>query len=94
MTEAFKVRMRGNCTPDGHLGLDPKHPEDPCIACSTEHVEEFGECVGVVSGPTDYNNVPSGHVDYDPNKVGPELDVRWEPSGLRYAYAATSLRSA
>jgi hypothetical protein len=92
MTEAFKTQMRGRCTPGAHLGLDPTHPDDPCIACSTAHIEEFGDCVGVVSGLTDYNNVPPGHADYESDKVGPELDVRWEPSGLRYAYALANLR--
>lgn len=91
MTEAFKVWMRGECS---HVGLDPKQPDVPCIACSTGHIEEFGDCVGVVSGPTDYNNVPREHADYDPDKVGPELDVRWEPSGLRYAYELSSLQPA
>lgn len=40
-----------------------------------EHVEEFGDCVGVVEGPTDYGT-----------SRGPEVDVRWQPSNLRYAY--------
>ena len=35
--------------------------------CS-EHVEEFGQCVGQVEGPVDYGKVK-----------GPEVDVRWEP---------------
>lgn len=42
--------------------------------CS-EHVEEFGDCLGVVIGLTDYGT-----------HQGPEVDVRWQPSGLRYAY--------
>lgn len=53
---------------------------------SPDHVEEFGQCVGVVVGPTDYNNVPPTDASYDPSKVGPEVDVRWQPSNLRYAY--------
>jgi hypothetical protein len=39
---------------------------------SIEHVKEFGECTGVVEGPAFCNC--------------PELNVRWKPSGLRYAY--------
>jgi hypothetical protein len=48
---------------------------------SAEHVEEFGDCSGVVLGPTDYGQ----------GRRGPELDVRWQPSGLRYAYAPEHL---
>lgn len=40
-----------------------------------EHVDEFGGCVGAVEGLTEYGLVS-----------GPEVDVRWQPSGLRYAY--------
>ena len=43
---------------------------------SEAHVREFGGCVGVVIGLSDYGN---GH-------LGPEVDVRWLPSLLRYAY--------
>lgn len=39
------------------------------------HVEEFGACTGVVIGLTDYGS-----------SSGPEVDVRWKPSNLRYAY--------
>lgn len=42
---------------------------------SSEHVAEFGACVGQVEGLVDYGSAK-----------GPEVDVRWEPSGLRYAY--------
>ncbi len=44
------------------------------------HVEEFGDCVGIVDGPAD--------------GYGPDLDVRWQPSGLRYAYLAKWLEAA
>lgn len=57
-------------------------------------VREFGRCVGVVECPTDYNNVNPGHPDYDPDKVGPEVDVRWLPSCLRYAYDPADLELA
>lgn len=43
---------------------------------SIEHVEEFGHCIGIVIGPVDYGN----------GIVGPEVDVRWQPSNLKYAY--------
>jgi hypothetical protein len=42
---------------------------------SHTHVREFGKCEGVVLGLTDFKTCQ-----------GPEVDVRWFPSGLRYAY--------
>jgi hypothetical protein len=42
---------------------------------SREHVREFGECVGIVEGPVDYGT-----------QRGPEVNVRWQPSNLRYGY--------
>ena len=58
---------------------------------SKDHVDEFGDCVGVVIGQTDYNNVSSNHRDYDVNKIGPEFDVRWSPTNLRYGYHPDNL---
>jgi hypothetical protein len=81
MTEAFKQRSRGACTgPGGHVGhpgwiYDPEMPDDGCAACSWTHVEEFGGCTGTVEGPM----FPG-----DPTAV--HLNVRWEPSRLRYGY--------
>jgi hypothetical protein len=43
---------------------------------SKEHLEEFGHCVGVVEDL----------VDYGKGNFGPEFNVRWYPSKLRYAY--------
>ena len=40
-----------------------------------EHVEEFGDCEGIVEGLMDYGK-----------QQGPEVDVRWVPSMLRYGY--------
>ncbi len=42
-----------------------------------EHVKEFGECIGVVERLIDDD-------DY-------EVDVRWQPSNLRYGYSINSL---
>lgn len=42
---------------------------------SEEHIEEFGECEGIVQGLLDYGT-----------QQGPEVDVRWQPSNLRYGY--------
>lgn len=49
-----------------------------CDNDSSEHVDEFGQCEGVVIGPAE--GMGSGIVD-----------VRWEPSGLRYCYWADDL---
>lgn len=45
-------------------------------------------------GPIDYNIVSKDHPDYDPKKVGPEVDVRWRPSMLRYGYPRSDLEWA
>lgn len=82
MTSALKAKMRGQCLPEEHVDLS----DDGCLRCSTDHIEEFGECTGIVDGLLDYNNVPPGDPAYDLLKVGPEVDVRWQPSGLRYGY--------
>jgi len=39
----------------------------------SEHIQEFKDCEGEVIGYSD-----EGYTDY--------LDVRWQPSGLRYGY--------
>lgn len=53
-----------------------------------------GECEGVVEDLLDYNNVQPDDPAYDPNKVGPEFNVRWAPSNLRYGYHPNNLRLA
>lgn len=55
---------------------------------SPAHVAEFGHCIGIVAGPVDYNAPGAAS---DPAKLGPELDVRWQPSNLRYGYAPEHL---
>lgn len=50
---------------------------------SHDHVREFGRCHGVVIGLTNYGN-----------QLGPEWDVRWQPSELRYSYAEEHLVEA
>jgi len=85
MTEEFKRQMRGACGPNWHVGLpdgvyDPEMPDGGCLKCSTSHVDEFAGCVGVVEGPM-FPDDPSA----------PEVDVRWQPSGLRYGYHPSSL---
>lgn len=48
---------------------------------SEDHVHEFGNCIGIVIGLTHYIT-----------GVGPEVDVRWLPSNLRYAYHPDNLQ--
>jgi len=48
---------------------------------SGAHVEEFGDCIGEVLGLTDYGT-----------QKGPEVDVRWAPDNLKYAYGVEHLR--
>lgn len=46
-----------------------------------DHVQEFGDCVGTVIGLTDFGD-----------RVGPELDIEWDPSGVRYSYWPEDLK--
>lgn len=52
-----------------------------------DHVGEFGDCVGIVEDLVNYNN----NGENDPNKIGPEFNVRWQPSKLRYGYLPEEL---
>ena len=45
-----------------------------------DHVQEFGQCIGVVRGPVNYGT-----------QIGPEVDVVWQPGNLRYAYKPEDL---
>lgn len=56
-----------------------------------DHVKEFGDCVGVVIRYTDYNNCKPEDPQYDHSKIGPEVDIRWQPSNLKYAYHPNNL---
>jgi len=92
MTAALKAKRRGKCLPGKHVGpFVEDMPNEGCLHCSTDHIEEFGECIGIVAGPMDLNNVPVGDPTYDPTHVGPWVDVRWQPSNLRYAYLPDEL---
>ncbi len=48
---------------------------------SREHVSEFGGCSGIVVGPAYFGN----------GVYGPEVDVYWIPSLLKYAYSPSEL---
>lgn len=52
-----------------------------------EHVDEFGDCIGIVQDYVNYNS----NGENDPRKIGPELNVRWLPSNLRYGYSPDEL---
>lgn len=60
---------------------------------SRQHVKEFGRCVGIVEGFVDYNNCQPSDPAYDVRKIGPEVEVRWRPSMLRYAYHPDQLQT-
>ena len=49
---------------------------------SAAHVNEFGSCIGVVEGLTNFGP----YKGQGPDQLGPEVDVRWEASNLRYGY--------
>lgn len=53
---------------------------DELLEGNRDHVCEFGSCVGIVLGLTEYVNTQ-----------GPEVDVHWRPSMLRYAYHPNDL---
>lgn len=101
MSEGLKAQLRGKCGEAGHhLGpfdseadlFDPEVPNDnDCWGCSSAHADEFCNSVGIVSGLTDYNNCNPGDPDYDADKVGPEVDVYWQPDNLRYCYHPNQL---
>lgn len=86
MSEDFKLARRGQCRgPGKHVGHgptrvpDPEMPDDGCAACSWGHIEEFGDCEGVVED----------RMFLDP--AAQEVNVRWAPSGLRYGYHPNDL---
>lgn len=80
LSEAIKVALMKRCTPTEHVGpFDPDDAND-CWACSFDHVKEFGDCIGIVQGEVVWN--PGASVE----RSGPEVDVKWMPSGLCYAY--------
>jgi hypothetical protein len=49
---------------------------------SRAHIKEFGRKIGVVLGLVDWGN----------GNIGPEYDVRWKHTKLKYAYAQEDLQ--
>jgi len=86
MSDALKKRLMGECTRENHVGPFAKGHHRMCMGCHIDHIDEFSECVGFVEGPVDFNSLRPGEPGYDPEKRGAKVDVRWLPSGLRYAY--------
>ena len=78
MTKAHKAALWKKCRPGHHVG--PYIEGDECQQCSSGHVKEFGNCIGIVE-----DLVQPGC---------PELNVRWLPSKLRYGYLPDSLERA
>ncbi len=76
MSEGLRQRMYGECSPGCHTG---PFVNGDCWGCSGAHVDEFKDCIGLVEGP-----VFKDHPEL-------ELNVRWQPSRLRYGYLAEDL---
>jgi hypothetical protein len=74
MTEELKRLLRGNCH---HHELAEARE---CYECSSAHVIEFGDCIGLVEDLVQPNC--------------PEVNVRWLPSRLRYGYDPKYLEEA
>ena len=88
MSEDLKKKLLKNCTMITHVDFPiPPDPEFGCMNCSREHVEEFGDCEGIVGDLMDFNN----EIPPDPDKIGPEVNVYWQPSNLRYGYHPNDL---
>lgn len=62
--------------------MSAKHKVALAANGCAEHVEEFGGCEGVVEDLVNYGE-----------QQGPEVNVRWQPSGLRYAYHPDQLEA-
>ena len=76
MSDHGKTMFRGKCGDVGYH-IDPDYPRFySCIMCSSDHVEEFECCIGVIIGINDYNDV----------------EVRWLPDNLRYSYPSEYLQ--
>ncbi len=67
---AEKSLVRGD-----HVRMTEDHKKRLRANKCAAHVKEFGSCVGIVEGPVDFGL-----------QKGPEVDVRWQPSNMRFAY--------
>ncbi len=89
-----KVRMSASLK-DKLIGICKHSPlfEGECLSCSFSHLKEFGDSIGIVDGLIDYNNCNPSDAEYDQAKIGPEVNVRWLPSNLRYGYHPDDLEA-
>lgn len=82
MSEELKRKLGGECRLRGrHVGPFAFNDDDGCMKCSWEHLKEFEDCIGLVE---DHAIGPRG-------EKWPEVNVRWQPSNLRYAYLPEDL---
>lgn len=74
MSEELKTLLGDKCLAAGfHIGpFSDDHYDSECWGCSLDHIKEFGDCIGIVLGPS------------NPGWV--EVDVKWQPSNLKYCY--------
>jgi putative endonuclease len=79
MSEGFKLQLLRPCyyNDEGfliHVGRCLIY-DDLCLSCSSEHLEEFGNCFGIV----------------DSIEKDGTVELRWQPSNLRYSYLSKDL---
>lgn len=79
----FAPEAPGSFKPGDRVRMTSAHKVRMALNGSAGHVAEFGGCLGHVDGPVDFGT-----------QQGPEIDVRWEPSRLRYAYDPADLERA
>ena len=80
MNDELKRVLLVNCVPGRHRDPNGRFvSEGLCPFCSSAHIREFGDCVGVVQG--------TASPDTDQY-----VDVRWLPSKLQYAYDIAHLK--
>lgn len=82
MSEKLKKAFLRNCV-FAHVG---PFVDDECMGCSTDHVKEFGDSIGIVGNLTDHNNCKPDDPHWESKNLGPEIEVRWQPDNLVYHY--------
>lgn len=83
LTDEYQDLLRRECR---HNMKDVEGIVD-CYKCSTYHLLEIGDGIGFVEGYTD-DNLP--HKPFDPQKIGPDVLVRWR-EGVSGRYDPTDL---
>lgn len=80
MSQKLKDKLKKDCLDGNHRGPMPIRGGSDCDNCSTQHVEEFGDCIGIVQEHVNFREL-----DW------PEVNVLWLPSNLRYCYLPEDL---